>query len=156
MRFAQNGLIGFLLLLFAIGFSPSIGSAEEIEWDQEKVTTLASDLAGAVKDLRKSFRDDRAPSIASGQARSRYRLLDLLRLIESESKVLARQLAAGKGRDETLPVFERINEMRRKAAEDARRMFLPQGTVDKIEAAREVLTQLSPYYGQEFQPAMKN
>ena len=56
------------------------------------------------------------------------------------------RLHEGAGRDETLPVFQRIGELRLRAAEDARRINLLQPVQDRIEAARNVLEKLEPYY----------
>jgi hypothetical protein len=121
-------------------------AGEPRAWDQAEVTALADQLFEAVKDLRESVRTANAPSIASGQARATHRLRDELRLIRNEARHLARRLREGAGRDETLPVFRRIEELRRKAAEDARRIMLVQPILDRIDAARSVLEKLAPYY----------
>ena len=77
-----------------------------------------------------------------GSSAQRYRLKDRLRLMESESKHLASALGDGEGRDETYPVFQRIDEIRRDAVEDAERMFLQQPVLEKIQAARPVMEEL--------------
>jgi hypothetical protein len=71
----------------------------------------------------------------------------MLRLIESEARQLATSREQGAGRDETLPIVERIEELRVAAAEQARRIFLTQDVLNKIEAARDALAGLRPYYG---------
>ena len=87
--------------------------------------------------------------VPGGGSRPRHELVDRLRLMESESKHLARVLEDGRGRDETLPVFERINEIRRHAVQQAQRMFLQQPVIDQIESARGPLEELAGLYGVE-------
>jgi hypothetical protein len=107
---------------------------------------LSGELVESVKDLRGSARRQPPDSIASGQSRARHRLLDLLRLIEQECKALHHALVAGESHDQTISIFERIEEMRVRAAEEARRLFLPESTLDKIKAARGVLEKIRTFY----------
>ena len=124
-------------------------AGESIPWDQKAATELAGQLAESVRDLRQTVRRNPVPMIASGQAAATHRLLDQLRLIRSESNHLHSRLADGEGRLETQPVFRRINELRRSAAENARRMHMPEATLDEIDSARELLAKLARYYGDE-------
>lgn len=120
--------------------------APSAAWDQATVTELAGKLADAVNGLRDSARALPPDHLASGQNAPRMRLMDKLRLIERETRSLRDELAKGEGKDSTLPIFERIDRERRIAAEDARRMFFPETTLEKIRAARDVLEQLRPFY----------
>lgn len=123
------------------------GAAQPLAWDQAKATELAGKLADSVKGLRASARRQPPTSLASGQSASRMRLIDRLRVIERESRALHEELKKGESKASTFPIFRRIDELRRSAAEDARRMFLPQETLDMIQAARAVLEELRSYYG---------
>ena len=130
---------------------PTLAAEAELElpaWDQEKVTELAEKLASSVRNLRRSARKQPPDTIASGQSASRMRFMDRLRLIERETRSLHDELSNGEGKDSTFPIFRRIDEVRRVVAADARRMFLPQETIDQIQAARAVLEELRSYYGQ--------
>ena len=98
------------------------------------------------------IRTEPPATIASGQERSRHRLIDTLRLLRSESDHLWKRLQAGGTREETYPVFQRINELRRRAAEDARRIMLTKPVIEEIESARAVLAQMAPIYGYAFEP----
>ncbi len=130
------------VVLFAVP-----AQATELEkWDQAALTELSGELVESVKDLRESARRQPPPTIASGQSRARFRLIDLLRVIEQECKALRDALAAGEGHDQTISIFERIEEVRVRAAQDARRMFLPVQTMDQIKAARGVLEKIRPFY----------
>lgn len=123
--------------------------AKAVEWDQTRVTALAGQLLEASANLKEEIR--RLPSqTLGGQTNLLYRLRDRVRLIHSEARRLRDQLADGNGRDETFHSFERINELRRTAAQDARRLFLQQPVMDQIDASRDAIRELSPYYGIEF------
>jgi hypothetical protein len=117
------------------------------EWDQAEVTALSQQLTDGVKGVRAAFRKEPTPNIASGEARSRHRLLDLLRLIESETRQLSRQLEAGEGRDATAPVFERLLLSVRQAQDLRARIFAQDKALQAISKAREPLNELSAYYG---------
>ena len=119
-------------------------------WDQQKAAAAAQSLAASLDGLRDALRRQPDSSmVPGGGSRSRHRLRDRLRLMESESKQLALQLGEGRSRDETFPIFERINLIRRDAVEQARRMFLQQPVVEKIDAARGPLEELAGFYGVE-------
>jgi hypothetical protein len=117
------------------------------EWDQAAVTALSQELAEDVRGVRTAFRNEPTPHIASGEARARHRLLDLLRLIESESRQLRTQLEAGEGRDATAPIFERLLVSVRQAQDLRARIFAQDQALQAIAKAREPLTALSEYYG---------
>ncbi len=119
-------------------------------WNQQKAAAAAASLASSLDGLRDALR--RQPDstmVPGGGSRSRHRLRDRLRLMESESKQLTQQLGDGRSRDETFPIFERINLIRRDAVEQAQRMFLQQPVIEKIDAARGPLEELAGYYGVE-------
>jgi hypothetical protein len=117
------------------------------EWDQAAATALSQELAEDVKGVRTAFRKEPTPNIASGEARARHHLLDLLRLIESESRQLRTQLEAGEGRDATAPIFERLLVSVRQAQDLRARVFAQDQALQAISKAREPLTALSAYYG---------
>ncbi len=125
---------------------------EPLAWDQANVTALAWQLHEAVVDLREQVRRQPPLGIASGQDRGRHQLLDLLRLLRTESRHLARELEAGQGHDPTYPVYQRIQEMRRAAALRARRQFITEPVMQRIEQAREILIELGRYYRPEEPP----
>ena len=160
-RLLWSGFIALALLSLAIA-TGAAASHHEAErdvsarpenapaWDQTKATSAAQSLAASLEGLRAALRRQPTTTIApGGGSRARNKLLDRLRLMESESKHLARVLEEGQGRDETLPVFERINEIRRFAVEQAQRMFLQKPVIDKIESARGSLEVLAGLYGVE-------
>ncbi len=150
--FCVRRIRSLLVPIFALaaGFAPASSFAQAEQWDQARVTEIAQELAGAVKDLREAVRRE-VPSTPGRlqQGRAQYALSDALRLLKSETRYLAAQLKDGKGRDETFLVYKRIDSLRQQAAENARKMMILQPTLDRIDAARKIWVQLVPYYGEE-------
>jgi len=139
---AAAGLLGTPLVAEA-------AAAEAKEWNQAAVTELARQLAAAAGDLRSSVR--RAPQMSptARNRRTRYRALDDLRVMQNSVNSLVRQLEAGEGREATYPTYRRIGSLRRDIAQSARRAFITEPTLGKLEAARGLLDELAPYYAPE-------
>jgi uncharacterized membrane protein YccC len=136
------------VMVMALGLSLVAGAAwaQKAQWEQDTVAAAARKLADAVKDLRGEVRKQGNPSIASAQSRAWNQFTDDLRLIENESKELASALEAGRGHDETLPMFQRLQLLVRNAREEARSLMIVKPVQEKIEVAREALRVLEPYY----------
>ncbi len=149
---ARNTMLVLALLLPALLLiAPGGASAQEKAWDQEAVTTLATDLAAQVKDLRQSLKRGPGSSMATMQERSRYNFMDLLRLIESETGHLARRLGEGYG--ETAPVYRRLQRLVSNAQEEGRRLFIDEPTQERIDKAGGILDELALYYAPAEAPA---
>ena len=147
----MNRLFTTPLRLFALGAAlslsaPSPSGAERADWDQERVTAIAGELAEAASGVKDAVRKEPVSTIGSGQAGSYYRLVQLTRRIKTEARHLAAQLEAGKGYDETLPVYEALMVWIRDAREDARRTFLSNFVMEKVAVANDALRRLTPYY----------
>jgi hypothetical protein len=120
--------------------------AQKAQWEQDQVVAAAASLAGAVKELRDEVRKQGRPNLGSMQSRAWMRFTDTLRLIESESKELSNELAQGRGHDETLPIYERMGMLIRDAREESRSLMLTQPVQQRIDAARDALRALEPFY----------
>ena len=129
--------------------------AAQQPWDQQKVTEIASQLAEAVSGVYNEFRMQPEASIASMQASARYRLQDELRLLENETRELARQLKSGEGLDATQPIYERIGVVARDARENARKQLTVEPIQRRVDRAEELWAQLTPYYTNAPAPAEK-
>ena len=107
---------GVAFLAIALGparaAEDTAASAGQKEWNQEEVTAIAKQLAGSVKDLRAAFRREGSPTREHMQGRAHHQMRDDLRLIRNETAHLARELEAGKGSDETLPIVRRLGMLR--------------------------------------------
>ena len=80
------------------------------------------------------------------QARKFHQFTDKLRLIESEARHLASELAEGQGLEATLPAYAHLQLLVRDARELADRLFIEKPIQDRIDVGREKLDALAAYY----------
>ena len=132
----------------ALGLASTSASAESATWDQEKVTAIAQELAIAVKDLRGIVRQN-PDQIGAPQRRAQYAAREDLRLLQNTAQHLAQALEVGEGREETFPVYRRLQALRRDAEEDGRKAMIQTSTMEKIAVAEEILARLGPYYAEQ-------
>ncbi|MGH0037305.1 MAG: hypothetical protein ACQGVK_19950 [Myxococcota bacterium] len=137
-----------LTLLTALSMLAAVTvHAQLAAWDQERVTAAAHDFSqSAGKVYSELYRNQVTYTIGSGQSKDYQRLRDKVRVIRSEARRLTRQLEKGKGRDATLPIYERMMVDVRDAREIARRLNLGEALLNKIGAAGDALRRLGPYY----------
>lgn len=139
--------IALIVLTVAIAGAPRSGhGADTAQWDQQRMTSLAAQLLEGIKGIRSELRSV-SRGIGSMKAWTYYRLLDDLRLIESEAEHLYAALAAGETRDETRPAFVRIAMLRRSCAEEMQKQFLGSPVLDRVSRARAIVQEMNPYYG---------
>jgi hypothetical protein len=137
----------FMLLLagLAILFPPAPGLAERAAWDQARVTQIAVDLAAAVeKVLAAADQDPEQGTVI--QERQRQAVIADIRSIRSMTSELATKLKRGAGYNETRPIYNQIQTVRRLARAQGRKVLNPESTVEVIVTARELLEKLAPYY----------
>jgi len=142
-----------VLAAAALALTPTPILAAQQPWDQQKVTQIASELAEAVSGVRDEFRKQPPPTIASLHSNAHYRLQDELRLLESETRELMRQLKSGEGLDATQPIYDRIGSLARDARENGRKQLVAEPVQKRIDRAEELWAQLTPYYTNAHAPA---
>jgi hypothetical protein len=132
------------LLLAAI----SLAAAEpELAWDQAKVTALGADFSKAVDGLyRKANLESVEPKGAASRADVYIVVEDLQQLRRCSSR-FADDLGEGKGRDDTMPLFERMLDIVQRFRGVRQKTPILLDATAEIEAARELLLQLTRYYG---------
>jgi hypothetical protein len=86
------------------------------------------------------------PTIASLHSNAHYRLEDELRLLESETQELMRQLKSGESLGATQPIYDRIGSLARDARENARKQLVTEPVQKRVDHAEELWAQLTPYY----------
>ncbi len=127
------------------------GSARALEsdlpWDQTKATSLAQQLHKAATSLLRAARieDQNIDSLTTVSSQN-YLLIQDLRAIRRHTGALARRLEAGQGAEETLPLFERIRMVVRRAAVNRRSSPLLYDAQGEIDQARANLDELARYY----------
>jgi len=122
-------------------------AAENRPWDQQAVTKIAVELADAVRDLNHTVRANPEQRVGSSQRRAQYRARENLRLLVRTSRRLAFHLEAGEDMDSTLPIYRRLQMIRRDAERAGRSADIPAPTQERIVNARTLVDQLSAYYG---------
>lgn len=146
-----SGMPGRILAFaaaLAVGFGTTGAKAEPATWDQKRVTSIAQQLAVAVGELRETVR--KQPAITnSPQRKVRYQAIDDLRTMKQVCDNLARDLKAGKGRDETYPTYQRIQTIRRDLDEHGRKADVKMDTLNSYAKTSDLLRQIAPYYEDE-------
>jgi len=127
---------------------PTVALAELADWDQERVTQIAEEFAGAMKDLRREVQAA-PPSMDPTRQRARHEALEDIRIMTNSSRHLANKLKAGEGRDETFAVWRRLDLLRRDVEESARKSDIQDAVLEKVLQAGELLLRLTPYYKSE-------
>jgi hypothetical protein len=127
---------------------PTVAPAELAKWDQERITQIAEEFAGAMKELRREIRAA-PPSMDPTRQRARYEALEDIRIMTNSSTHLANKLKAGEGREETSAVWRRLDLLRRDFEENARKSEIEDAILEKIVKAGELLIRLTPYYTSE-------
>ena len=144
-RFRGIAAVGAALALLLL---PTAALAELATWNQERVTQIAEEFAGAMKDLRRELQAA-PPSIDPSRQRARYVALDDIRIMTNTSTLLANKLKAGEGREETFAVWRRLDLLRRDFEENARKSDVQDAVMEQILKAGELLIRLTPYYRSE-------
>ncbi len=143
-------LFALALLIPWAGQSSAQEDALQDHWDQARATRLAEQLSKQVAEARASLKGA-APGTTGRTRKQQYRLEDDLRLIRSSSRHLAKQLAGGKSRDETLPTARRIGMFVRDARVSAAGWTPPAWIKEKLDPARKSLGELAELYGVSLQ-----
>jgi len=141
------------LLAIALAVSLAAPAAAELTpWDQAKVAALGKQLNEAANNLYTTFYKQPVPQFGAGQSNDYRKLKQTMRRIQSEARELDSDLAKGKGRDDTLDIYENLMELVRDARQDVQRVFTTKDVQDAASAMRQLLNQISPYYDPDAQP----
>lgn len=142
--------LGATLALAA--FAAGAQTPPPAKWDQARVTDIALKLRDATKELYVEALKvpDRPPGSAR---RAQYMAREDLRQMNNMARRLASQLKDGKGRDETEGIYTRLQQKRRDAENEGRKIDIGQPVLDKIAPVSDLLRQIAPYYEDAMAPA---
>jgi hypothetical protein len=147
IRTAPVATVAALALgLLLSGVEPAL--AQEKGCNQGRVAAIAESFAAEAAKLDKAAKN-LPPDITFSQQRAQYQLEEDIRMLKNTSSYLAKQLRAGKGREETRPAFKRLEGLVSSAEENARKTLVQESFMDQIFDAGAVLLQLRPYYREE-------
>ena len=152
MGSGMSGRILAFAAAVAVVFGATGAKAEIAKWDQKRVTSIAQQLAVAVGELRESVR--KQPEVPnSPQRKVRYQALDDLRTLKQVCDNLARDLKAGRGREETYPTYQRLQTIRRDLDGHGRKADVKLDTLNSYAKVADLLRRIGPYYEEEAKAA---
>jgi hypothetical protein len=134
-------LAGLVLLVL-----PTAVSAQLATWNQDRVTAIAREAAEKTSKLYDVFYQQPPATIGSAQARSYYELKQSIRRVRREAGYLASELEAGKGQEETSPIYSNLAELVNRSTEEARRTFTSDDLLGAAISAGDAMRRLAPYY----------
>jgi len=137
----------------AFAITAGIASAELATWDQKRVAKYGAELTVATADLRKAF--DAVGIQNFAQQNALYQVKDTVKMLDTAASGLAEALANGKGHDETLPRYKRVEALRRDAEREGRSADIPDAVFEKVFSVGSALLKLRPYYVEEPMPEEK-
>jgi hypothetical protein len=118
----------------------------DLPWDQAEATKAATQLSAAVDRLIEQGKLEERAAGFTPKALENYLLIEDLKQLKRHSKVLASQLEAGNGREETAGLFKRIQGLARDVAVGKRSSPILEGAQHEIDKTRELLDELTAYY----------
>jgi hypothetical protein len=139
--------LSFLLLPLGtlVVLAASFASAAKVEWDQARVAALAGDLIEPLEALRADL--ESRPSV-SGKEKARAAVVNDVERLHTRATELARQLASGAGRAETVALFHEVETLQSQAAKHSREYPAPFDMHVYIDRLDTTTKQLARYYDQ--------
>ena len=131
----------------AFWITAGAASGELAAWKQERVAKYAEELVVATNDLRVALDSIGIQNFA--QQNALYQVKDTVKMLHTASTGLAESLKSGKGREETMPRYKRVESLRRDAEEEGRSADIPEAVFDKVFSVGSALLKLRPYYVDE-------
>ncbi len=149
----MSRIVATSVLALALAFCLAAPAGAELTaWDQAKVAALGKQLNEAANNLYTTFYNQPTPGMASGQGNDYRKLKQTMRRIQMEARELDSDLAKGKGREDTVDIYENLMELVRDAREDVQHVFTTKDVQDKATVMRQLLNQIAPYYDPDAQP----
>ena len=125
-------------------------SAELAKWDQARVTKYAAELETATSDLRQALEGYGIQNAT--QANAYYQVRETVKNLDTAAEGLAAALKSGDDRDKTMSRYQRLQQLRREAADQGRRADIPESVFEKVFSVGSALIKLRPYYEAEPSP----
>jgi len=136
------------LVLAALVALAGPAQALEDEWNQDVVTSLAKKFEGQVDELFQKARIENQ-EIAFGTRIQSHLLVDDMRTLRRHARALTRHLQAGASKEESLPLFQRMQVIIHQLHARAPRTQLLSSSQPELDKARGTLNELRAFYGVE-------
>jgi hypothetical protein len=128
----------------ALSITAGAASAELAKWDQQRVAKYGAELKVATADLKQAIDD--VGILNAAQQNALFQVRDTVEMLDSAANGLDHALRNGKGREETMPRYKRVETLRRDAEEEARSADIPEAVFEKVFPVGAALLKLRPYY----------
>jgi len=120
-------------------------AAEDDPWDSKRAAAVTRKLAHQISEIRGDL--EKTPPGAPGTTRKKRLELEAgLRLARNSTGHLAKQLEAGKGREETLPIAHQIQNIIRETRKDSRQAVASESIWRKIDTVNDTTRELAGIY----------
>jgi len=146
--FGSMRTVNRILLAASLSLPVALASLDlraEMVWEQDRVTTLAEDLARELSLLLEAARSGPQQDTAM-QQRTRDAALTVLRRTHENAERLATMLREGNGHFATEGQFEAVKQGMVQALKTAKNAVAQPGAREHLAAAQDVRAELSMYY----------
>ncbi len=135
-----------LIALLALATTEAIAESEESEdWDQERITQVAADLAAQMRELVADPGLE-PPQATAMQQRQHHAAVLTVRRVANLAGDLAAKLQLGQGYEQTRPIFEQIQLLRQDIVAYAGNSWIVPETRTRIQGIQKLLTLLTYFY----------
>ncbi len=141
-------LASIVLLLVVAPPAAMAGTKEVKAWDQAAVTALGVELAKNVEAVYDgAYKDPTGGDLLWFVGQPHHEFMDRLRLLRGEAIHYRSLLKKGGGRDATLPVVKRMNELHDDIIENSLQIHLDKPTPERLAALKKLIIEINAYYG---------
>ncbi len=139
-------LVLSLIALLALATTEAVAESEESEdWDQERMTQIAADLAAQMRELVADPGLEPSQATAMQQRQHHAAVLTVKRLATLADD-LAAKLQLGQGYEQTRPIFEQIQLLRQDIVAYAGNSWIAPETRTRIQGIQKRLSLLTYFY----------
>ena len=137
-------LVARLLSLALVALLATPAAAELAQWDQARVTELATQLASACNAFEQAVREN--PDTTGGTGDAAFGAQENARELHAQSEALAAHLRDGKSHDQTRNMYRSLKEVVDDTEQNTQRAPLDQPVMDAWAKVADLLRQIAPYY----------
>ncbi len=135
-----------LVALLALATTEAVAESEESEdWDQERMTQVAAEFAGQMRELVADPGLE-PPQATAMQQRQHHAAVLTVKRVATLADDLAARLQAGQGYEQTRPIFEQIQLLRHDIVAYAGNTWVAPETRTRIQGIQKRLTLLTYFY----------
>lgn|SRR5262245_27184521 len=128
----------------ALALAAGTAYAEVAEWDQKRVSAYAEELTVATRELKRALDDVAIQNFA--QQNAMFKVKETVKNLDTAADSFAGAVKDGKGRDDTLARFKRVETLRRDAEVEGRSADIPESVFEKVFDVGSALMKLRPYF----------